>query len=240
MILYHGSNVEVREPRLLKVQRELDFGKGFYTTSDLEQAAKWAKRTALRLHRKDSYISVYEVDETEMSHLRMLRFNTPDVEWLRFVVKNRKGEPIPVDWDIVSGPVADDRTASVIDLYLDGMYDEEETIKRLLPQKLKDQYTFKTEEALVLLNFRGGEPSMTRMRNSSLDYYNKNVIQRIMDKYGMAQMEAARTFLTSETHSMLENADLAMWEFSERAIFDMWESERVTGDPRNSAYLRSE
>lgn len=155
MILYHGSNVEVREPRLLKVQRELDFGKGFYTTSDLEQAAKWAKRTALRLHRKDSYISVYEVDETEMSHLRVLRFNTPDVEWLRFVVKNRKGEPIPVDWDIVSGPVADDRTASVIDLYLDGMYDEEETIKRLLPQKLKDQYTFKTEEALVLLNFRG-------------------------------------------------------------------------------------
>ena len=60
-----------------------------------------------------------------------------------------------MDWDIVSGPVADDRTASVIDLYLDGMYDEEETIKRLLPQKLKDQYTFKTEEALVLLNFRG-------------------------------------------------------------------------------------
>ena len=56
---------------------------------------------------------------------------------------------------IVSGPVADDRTASVIDLYLDGMYDEEETIKRLLPQKLKDQYTFKTEEAIVLLNFRG-------------------------------------------------------------------------------------
>lgn len=36
MILYHGSNVEVPKPRLLKVQRELDFGKGFYTTSDKE------------------------------------------------------------------------------------------------------------------------------------------------------------------------------------------------------------
>ena len=35
MILYHGSNVEVKEPILLKVQRELDFGKGFYTTSDM-------------------------------------------------------------------------------------------------------------------------------------------------------------------------------------------------------------
>ena len=81
---------------------------------------------------------------------------------------------------------------------------------------------------------------MTRIPNFSLDYYNKCVIRRIMEKYDMDQMEAARAFLTSETHSMLENADLAMWEFSERAIFDMWESERVTGDPRNSVYLRSE
>ena len=53
-------------------------------------------------------------------------------------------------------------------------------------------------------------------------------------------MSATRAFLTSETHSMIENPNLEMWEFSERAIFDMWEVERITGDPRNSAYLRSE
>ena len=81
---------------------------------------------------------------------------------------------------------------------------------------------------------------MNRIQSFSLDYYNEKVIQRIMDKYGMDQMDAARAFLTSETHEMLENADMAMWEFSERAVFDMWEVEKVTGDPRNSAYLRSE
>ena len=81
---------------------------------------------------------------------------------------------------------------------------------------------------------------MTRMKSFSLDYYNKKVIERIMDKYGLSQMDATRAFLLSETHSMLENADLAMWDFSERAVFDMWEAEKVTGDPRNSAYLRSE
>ncbi len=81
---------------------------------------------------------------------------------------------------------------------------------------------------------------MTRIESFSLDYYNKKVVQRIMDKYGLDQMSAARAFLTSETHQMLENADMAMWEFSERAIFDMWEAERITGDPRNSVYLRSE
>ena len=33
MILYHGSNVEVRLPRILTTNRSLDFGAGFYTTS---------------------------------------------------------------------------------------------------------------------------------------------------------------------------------------------------------------
>ena len=81
---------------------------------------------------------------------------------------------------------------------------------------------------------------MTRTHSFTLDYYNKCVIQRIMDKYGLDQMEAARRFLTSQTHAMLEDAEYAMWDFSERAIFDMWEVEHVTGDPRNSVYLRGE
>lgn len=154
MILYHGSNVEVKEPRLLKVQRELDFGKGFYTTSDLEQAIKWAKRTARRLKQENGYVTAYEIEDDEMKNLRILHFDAPDAEWLRFVVKNRTGNNNSLEWDIISGPVANDQTAPVIDLFLDGKYDEEETIKRLLPQKLKDQYTFKTKEALRLLHFR--------------------------------------------------------------------------------------
>ena len=81
---------------------------------------------------------------------------------------------------------------------------------------------------------------MTKIPAFSLDCYNKNVIKMIMEKYGMAEMEAAREFLMSETHRMLEDADMAMWEFSARAIFDMWEVEKITGNPRNSVHLRSE
>ena len=81
---------------------------------------------------------------------------------------------------------------------------------------------------------------MTRIPYFSLEYYNQCVIRRIVEKYAMRPMDAARAFLTSETHAMLEDADLERWDFSERAVFDMWETERVTGDPRNSVYLRSE
>ena len=81
---------------------------------------------------------------------------------------------------------------------------------------------------------------MTKIPIFSLDCYNKNVIKMIMEKYGLTEMEAAREFLMSETQRMLEDADMAMWEFSARAIFDMWEVEKITGNPRNSVYLRSE
>lgn len=154
MILYHGSNVEVKEPILLKVQRELDFGKGFYTTSDMEQAARWAWRTVKRRGESNAFVTVYEVNEDELKNIRLLSFDSPNVEWLNLVVKNRKGEYIAENWDIISGPVADDQTAQVIDLYLEGAYDEEEAIRRFLTQRLKDQYAFKTKEALKLLIFK--------------------------------------------------------------------------------------
>lgn len=81
---------------------------------------------------------------------------------------------------------------------------------------------------------------MKKMPSFSLDYYNKNVIERIIEKYGYEQMAAARAFLGSETHRMLEDANLGMWDFGANAIFEMWECEKITGDPRNSIYIRGE
>ncbi|MDE6567140.1 MAG: DUF3990 domain-containing protein [Lachnospiraceae bacterium] len=55
--------------------------------------------------------------------------------------------------DIVCGPVANDNTMPVLNLFLSGFLDEEETLKRLLPQKLKDQYAFKTKQAIQIMRF---------------------------------------------------------------------------------------
>lgn len=35
---------------------------------------------------------------------------------------------------------------------------------------------------------------------------------------------------------MLENPELEMWEFCPDVIFEMWECEQITGNPRNSIY----
>lgn len=42
MRLFHGSTVTVKRPNIQKGRKATDFGKGFYTTTNFEQAKKWA------------------------------------------------------------------------------------------------------------------------------------------------------------------------------------------------------
>lgn len=48
MIVYHGSNVVVAEPKLIKQNRLLDFGFGFYTTTNKDQAIAFAEKVYRR------------------------------------------------------------------------------------------------------------------------------------------------------------------------------------------------
>ena len=153
MILYHGSNIVVRNPKLLPQVRALDFGRAFYLTSDFEQAAKWAKTSVLRRGDGVATVSSFELDESRLATLNVLRFDAPNAEWLRFVTRNRAEQIDDSGYDVVAGPVANDNTMPVLNLYFKGAYSEEEALKRLLPQRLRDQYAMKTEEALVCLSF---------------------------------------------------------------------------------------
>ena len=81
---------------------------------------------------------------------------------------------------------------------------------------------------------------MRKIMSEVLHYYDKEVIGMIMDKYGYTAEKAISSFLKSKTHDMLENEDMFMIEFGCPAIFDIWESEQITGDPRNSVYIRCE
>ena len=143
MRLYHGSNQGIEKPKLFPAARALDFGNGFYLTSDFEQAKKWSILTVKRRGEGSPIVSVFKVDEEKLNQL--------NVEWLRYVSSNRKSMNFNDRRDIVVGPVANDNTIPVLNLYLKGAYNEDEAIKRLMPQKLKDQYVFKTEEAVSIL-----------------------------------------------------------------------------------------
>ena len=81
---------------------------------------------------------------------------------------------------------------------------------------------------------------MNRLSPTSLHYYDMSVTELMMQKYGYSRMDAVRKFVSSKTHEMLEDNAYGLYAFGCHGIFDIWEDEMVTGDPRNSIYIRGE
>ena len=151
--LYHGSNVEVRKPSLLKSRKNTDFGRGFYTTTQKEQAEHWTSIKMDRTKKGRRVVSVFEVDETILSNLEFMirEFHGPDEAWLNFVVNSRKG--IEHDYDIVFGPVANDKVFTVVNLYESGVINATTAIAELKAYKTYDQLSFHTEIVIKKLRF---------------------------------------------------------------------------------------
>lgn len=154
IILYHGSNKPVENPKILESKRALDFGAGFYLTSSINQAEKWAKSVTLRRGIGKPILNIFEFNEN-VNDLKVLKFEKANGDWLDYVVKNRKKMPLTENYDLIIGPVANDSTLPVINDYMDGKYTKEEAINHLLPQNMKDQFAFATEKALKYLKFTG-------------------------------------------------------------------------------------
>lgn len=81
---------------------------------------------------------------------------------------------------------------------------------------------------------------MKRIDAEIIDYYNNSVVAMICGKYNVKPLDAYKSFALSKTHEMLEDYALQMTDFGAGAIFQMWECEKITGDPRNSVYIRGE
>lgn len=153
MRLYLGSNVIVDTPKLIIQNRFLDFGSGFYTTTNMLQAENFAKKIAKRRGGK-AILNVYEISESnDMADLNILKFNQADDKWLDFVANNRNGIITKSDNDLIIGAVANDDVYQTLQLYLTGLFSKEQTLQNLKIKKLYDQYVFKSEKAINMLKF---------------------------------------------------------------------------------------
>ena len=90
MIIYHGGTDPVKIPKIMKSERMLDFGEGFYTTSNREQAARWAELVAVKRKTSIRVITEYEFSfDAAKKELAVISFDNPDDIWLEFVCRNR-------------------------------------------------------------------------------------------------------------------------------------------------------
>lgn len=176
LILYHGSYCIVEEPDLSKCAKRKDFGQGFYLTTSKEQAESFLKTSLIKAkalgkieeEQTYGYISTYEVKL--LDKLNIHSFFEADVNWLHCVAAHRKKrlfeevERKMDKFDVIAGKIADDATNATLTAYIGGAFGtvgsfeaDDFCIKQLLPNKLKDQYCFKSNMALKCLNFMEAE-----------------------------------------------------------------------------------
>lgn len=156
MIIYHGSNMVVKEPKLIAQNRFLDFGYGFYTTTNKEQAIGFAQKVYKRKKEGKKTVSIYEVDEQKIfEECSVLKFDSPDEAWLDFVAENRSGNYTGDSYDIIYGPVANDDVYTTFTLYQAGALTKEQTVATLKIKQLYNQMVFATPKALSFLKFIG-------------------------------------------------------------------------------------
>lgn len=154
MIIYHGSVDLVDKPEIRRGENYLDFGAGFYVTTSYEQAERWARIKMRRAKASVGYVSRYELDmEKALAEATIRQFHSADLDWLQFVVRNRRGEKYDEVIDMHIGPVADDNVYQSIRFFETGILDAEETVKRLKTEALHDQLTFHTEKMLTYCKF---------------------------------------------------------------------------------------
>ena len=156
MILYHGSNIIVDKPMLVPQNRALDFGKGFYTTENKEQAISFASKVFHRRKDGEPIVCIYEFDKiVAFKSCSLLRFDSADEAWLDFVSAQRNRTYKGESYELIYGPVANDDIFITFQLYASGDLTKDETINRLKVKKLYNQLVFGSDKALSYLKFIG-------------------------------------------------------------------------------------
>ncbi len=152
MILYHGSFVEIKDPRIIISEKGRDFGYGFYLTPIKEQAERMAKRKQRITKCNKAFVSVFEWDEN-VEDLDYKKFANPDMDWLDMIVKCRSNVSYVHGFDIVEGKIADDTVGETVLFVLEGVMRKEDAIERLKYQKINSQIAFCTEKSLKHLKY---------------------------------------------------------------------------------------
>ncbi len=162
MVLYHGSNIDVKTIDLAMCRPYKDFGKGFYLTEIKEQAEKMANRVA-RIFGGYPVVNYFEIEDNfwNNTELNIKNFGKETSEaWARFVMNNRKRNNLDYasldcnldnKYDVVIGPIANDDMAVLFRQFENGTISLENLLSGMIYKETTNQYSFHTEKAVALL-----------------------------------------------------------------------------------------
>ena len=154
--LYHGSNVLIKDINLALCNPYKDFGQAFYLTTEKDRAMDVAL-ARVDIFGGEPVVNAYCFDENHLADgtLSFKSFEGYTEEWADFIYNHRDETNVPPymhTFDVVFGPIANDRVGLQIRNYRLGNIDKKEFLRRLIYMKgITFQYAFCSNSAIEKL-----------------------------------------------------------------------------------------
>lgn len=223
MQVFHGSYTEIEAVDLSKCQSNKDFGKGFYVTKFRKQAEEWAEIIG-KVNGTTGVVtefSFYERAFTEES-LKVLRFDKYNDEWFDFIILNRDLESLEQkhDYDIIEGPVADDKVQRRINRFLEGEITRADFFEQLTKYpEPSHQICFCTVNSLRMLK-KVNYKSIIKIEDIS-----ELVVEKLVIDFGFDEETAIDTFFSSNTFSKLTDSSTELYKKTWQKIYEILKNE---------------
>jgi len=224
MKVYHGSYTQIEVVDLEKCEIGKDFGRGFYVTKIREQAEFWAERKGLS-HNTAGFVTKFDFNENAFQYFRLkvLRFGGYNEAWLDFVAmsRNPKAKQPTHDYDIVEGPVANDRIATRINDYLAGRVSKLDFLEELKFVRETHQICFCTTRSLQMLDNMGTPTDI----GHEISKIGESILGRLMMDNGVNEVQAADLFYNSKIFTRLAENNSELRQKPWQEIYDMLKKE---------------
>jgi hypothetical protein len=225
MQVFHGSYTAIDTVNLDYCRDNKDFGRGFYVTKFRKQSEEWAKIIG-KIHKTKGVVTEFTVNERAFTDKKMevLRFSEYNDDWLDFIILNRDtstNEP-QHDFDIVEGPVADDKITRTIDDYLAGAISRTDFLQMLMHHTETHQICFCTTSALLFLE----KPNLLKI--SKFAHIGEPLVERLMLDFQTDEMKAAEMFYASSVFTQLADISTKLYEKPWQEIYEMLKKELKT------------
>ena len=223
MQVFHGSYTEIESVDLSKCQANKDFGRGFYVTKFRKQAEEWAEIIG-KVNNAVGVVTEYTFYErafTEES-LKTLRFCEYNDEWFDFIILNRNLENPEQqhDYDIIEGPVADDKVQRRINRYLEGEISREDFFEQLTKYpEPSHQICFCTINSLRMLK-KTNNKAIIKIEDIS-----ELIVEKLVIDFDFDEQIATDKFFSSNTFSILSDTETKLYEKSWTEIYELLLSE---------------
>jgi hypothetical protein len=221
VLVFHGSDTKIEEIDLSKSEYFKDFGRGFYVTNIREQAYARAIDITRRHGLNRPVITEFNYIETYPNTvgLNIKKFENVSKEWVEFIILNRNrriSHPAHV-FDIVEGPIANDKMVIQIRLYELGRITIDNLIERLTYREPTHQICFCTLASLYALEIVENKDFY-----SAIDEKTGYILERIIIDFNLNESEAIKFFYGSNFYEKLSDPNTLLWEKPWQQIYEIF------------------